>query len=91
MRRRATAFEGARREISSCHRIFELGFVVPQGNAVADFGAGNSGTSPSRSEVMKFLSFSSTRVYEHESLSLWESRALGPGEGLCGRPKSAIY
>ena len=32
-------------------------------------------------EVVQFLRLGFPRVYEHESLSLWESRALRPGEG----------
>ncbi len=36
---------------------------------------------PSRLEVVRLLSVAFAGVYEHESLSLWESRALRPGEG----------
>ena len=43
-------------------------------------------------EVMQFLRFGFARVYEYESLSLWESRALRPGEGCSAElDDSALY
>jgi hypothetical protein len=41
-------------------------------------------------QVVQFLSLSFATVYELETLSLWESRALRPGEGQFGKPIANI-
>ena len=51
----------------------------------------SSSLSPDPHEVVQVLSRDFAKVYEFDSLSLWESRALRPGEGECGSPKSSTY